>query len=72
MNSNSSIATVEAERLLRSPDETAGSDSACSVFMAIECGRDELTLLTSCYMSHDAEAQPQEHQRLVRLAGERK
>ena len=40
--------------------------------VAIEDGRDEPTLLASCYMPHDAEAPLQEHQRLVRLGGERK
>ena len=40
--------------------------------VVIEGGRDEPTLLASYYMSHDAEAPPQELQKLVRQAGERK
>ena len=40
--------------------------------VTIECGRDEPTLLASCYMPHDTEAPLQEPQRLVILAGERK
>ena len=61
--------TASAELLLRLEDDISTDDLTV---VAIVGGSYENTLLAPCYMPHDAEAPPQEHQKLVRLAGERR